>query len=593
MSVGISAVYCTTFVRYLRMLLNAFVAGALAASYVVVLFLQLNPALPLKLTAVAPLALAVGLFYAVALSAIAYAALLVRAVFGRDRFSPAWISVNILAWAGFAAAAAGAAELWGNLAPFGLVLETKTTETLWQSAVVVGIAALLLLLLAITQHYSRRRGLWAASVCLIAALSVAIPIVLRGPTTSLTPELGPLTRVLDVPIEQRSGHVTVIALDAGSLELVTNATSEGRLANFGRILDAGAVANLATLHPTSAEAVWAAIATGKLPQKNGVRSAAEYRLPRRPGDTPIQLLPAYCFATGLLRFGVLKEEPQDASALRARPLWTILSAAGVSTGVVNFPLTYPAPSVNGFVVSDAYLRSAEGPSAQVDPATIAPATIGEEAAALLQTTDTTEALPALNVVEERHKVPARIDRLYERLSQGLTAAHPVQVSLMRFQSPDQIGHYFLRYAMPSRFGDVSDDERRQFGGLLEAHYALVDEAIGRVIASLGPEDLLLVVSGYGMEPLSVSKRLLERVIGDPEVSGSHDGAPDGFLIAYGASVERAKPLRRASIVDVMPTILYFLGLPVARDMDGYARPDLFVPSFTEERPITFIPTYDK
>jgi hypothetical protein len=64
-------------------------------------------------------------------------------------------------------------------------------------------------------------------------------------------------------------------------------------------------------------------------------------------------------------------------------------------------------------------------------------------------------------------------------------------------------------------------------------------------------------------------------------------------MAYGASVVRAKQLRRASIVDVLPTILYFLGLPVARDMDGYARPDLFVSSFTDERPITFIPSYDK
>jgi predicted AlkP superfamily phosphohydrolase/phosphomutase len=418
-------------------------------------------------------------------------------------------------------------------------------------------------------------------------------VLLREPTTILTPELAPLTPVPDLSSEERSSHVTVVALDAGSLELVTNATSEGRLPNFGRILDAGAVANLATLHPTSAEAVWAAIATGKLPQKNGVRSAAEYPLPRRPRDTPIQLLPAYCFATGLLRFGVLKEEPQNATALRARPLWTILSAAGVSTGVTNFPLTYPAPAVTGFVVSDAYLRSSDTVNPSTDLAALYPPAIQDEAAAIVQTTDATPALPALSGVAERHVVPAKIDRLYERLHQSLTTTHPVQASFLRFQSPDQIGHYFLRYAVPSRFGDVSDDDRRRYGGLLEAHYALVDEAIGRAIAALGPDDLLLVVSGYGMEPLSVSKRLLEQVIGDPEISGSHDAAPDGFLMAYGAAVVRARQLRRASVVDVLPTILYFLGLPVARDMDGYARPDLFVPSFTEERPITFIPTYDK
>jgi hypothetical protein len=47
------------------------------------------------------------------------------------------------------------------------------------------------------------------------------------------------------------------------------------------------------------------------------------------------------------------------------------------------------------------------------------------------------------------------------------------------------------------------------------------------------------------------------------------------------------------VVDVTPTILYFLGLPIGRDMDGYARTDLFQPSFTAEHPITSIPTYER
>jgi hypothetical protein len=102
-----------------------------------------------------------------------------------------------------------------------------------------------------------------------------------------------------------------------------------------------------------------------------------------------------------------------------------------------------------------------------------------------------------------------------------------------------------------------------------------------------------VVSGYGMEPLGFGKRILERLLGDPEISGTHEGAPDGFLLAYGTAVQKSRQLRRASIVDVAPTILYFLGQPIGRDMDGYARTDIFRPSFTEERPITFIPTYER
>jgi predicted AlkP superfamily phosphohydrolase/phosphomutase len=594
MSAGIAAVYCTL-VRYLRMLTNSLIAGALAAAYVVILILHLNPTLPVTWAAVTPLSVRVGGFYAVYLTAIAYVLLVLRQLLGRDPFSPAWLSVDVLAWSGCVAASAGASVMWANVRTFGLVLETTTIQALSASAIVLAVVAVLLFVIALGQRRRTGRRFWATAVAVLVAASVVIPTALRwrataGPVEGRTP--GGALEML--PPLGGAPRVTVIALDAGSLEMITSATSEGRLPNFGRMLDSGAIAHLATLHPTSPEAVWAAIATGKFPQKNGVRSGAVYRLAGRPGDDPIRLLPDYCFATGLLRFGVLTQEPLTSEALRANALWTILSAAGLSVGVVNFPLTYPSPSVQGFVLSDAYLRLSALPSGVHDSASLYPPSLEPEAAAVLQAVDDGSLLPAaLRDLAERHRVPARLDRIYERLHQALTSAHPVQVSLLRFQSLDQSGHYFLRYAMPFRFGDVTDEERRRYGGMLEAHYAIVDEAIGRAIAELGPDDLLLVVSGYGMEPLSVGKRLLEQVIGDPEISGSHESAPDGFLMAYGAAVARARQLRRAAIVDVVPTILYFLGLPVARDMDGYARPDLFRTEFTEERPITFIPSYDK
>ena len=50
---------------------------------------------------------------------------------------------------------------------------------------------------------------------------------------------------------------------------------------------------------------------------------------------------------------------------------------------------------------------------------------------------------------------------------------------------------------------------------------------------------------------------------------------------------------RASVVDLAPTILYFMGLPVGRDMDGFARIDLFKPAFTSDKPVTYIPSYGR
>jgi predicted AlkP superfamily phosphohydrolase/phosphomutase len=390
--------------------------------------------------------------------------------------------------------------------------------------------------------------------------------------------------------------VTVIAIDGGSLDLITSASAEGRLPNFGRILDAGAVRHLATLHPTSAEAVWAAVATGKLPQKNGVRSSGIYQL--ADGGGALQLLPDYCFAHGLERFGFLVEQGHTSATFRTRTLWSILSTEGFTVGVVGWPLTQPAPVVRGYVVGDTYHRVALTASGLDDPSAIYPPELQLDVMAAMEerANDAAPVVPASLAaagVEARSEAPARTDRVYDRIAQALSRARPAQVTLTRYQSLDPIGHYFLRYAQPSDFGDVTEEERRRLGSVLERHYSMIDDAIGRAMAGLGPEDLLVVVSGYGMEPLGFGKRLVERLIGDPEISGTHEAAPDGFLLAYGAAVARGREQARASVVDVTPTILYFLGLPLGRDMDGYARTDIFQRSFTEQRPITFIPTYDR
>ena len=80
--------------------------------------------------------------------------------------------------------------------------------------------------------------------------------------------------------------------------------------------------------------------------------------------------------------------------------------------------------------------------------------------------------------------------------------------------------------------------------------------------------------------------------GDPNFTGSHDRAPDGFLLAYGTPVQVGQG-HRGSIVDVAPTVLYFLGLPIGRDMDGYARTDILTREFTAERPVAYVPSYSR
>jgi hypothetical protein len=587
-------------VRYLRMLSNSIAAAALATAYVTALVLHLNASLPLHPLRLVPLLATVGLYYLVHLAVLFYGVLVVRQLLAHELFSPAWLSVDVLTWLSAIAAAAGAVLMWRNLMAFSLVLDTATAARLLASSAVLAVTALLCLGLALFRRRAPdSRVVWAPLFALVVVSSVAALLTLRGRGVPPLLEARPIDVSLNRPRPEAPGRVVVIAVDAASLDLVTSATAEGRLPNFGRILDAGAVRRLATLHPTSAEAVWAAVATGKLPQKNGVRSSAVYQL--AGGGGSMQLLPDYCFAHGLERFGFVVEQPHTSATVRTRTLWSILSTEGFTVGVVGWPLTQPAPAVRGYVVGDTYHRTALTPSGIDDPSAIYPADLQLHALSAMNAA-LSESSPVVtaslgsgtgSAVDARQETPARVDRVYDRIAMAMARVRPAQVTLIRYQSLDPIGHYFLRYAQPADFGDVSEDERRRLGPVLERHYSAIDEAIGRAMAGLGPDDLLIVASGYGMEPLGLGKRMIERVIGDPEISGTHEGSPDGFLLAYGASVARGRQPARASVVDLVPTILYFLGLPLGRDMDGYARTDLFQRSFTEERPITYIPTYDR
>jgi hypothetical protein len=582
------------------MLSNSVAAAALATAYVIALVLHLNPTLPLHPLRFAPLVATVGLYYVVHLTVIFYVLLVIRQLLAREVFSPAWISVDVLAWLSAIAAGAGAVLVWRNLVAFSLVLDVATAAALLASTIILSATAALCLLVALLRRrMPEARAVWAPLFVLVVVSSVASLLTLRGRGVPLLLETRPIDVSFGPARADRTGRVTVIAIDGGSLDLVIGATAEGKLPNFGRMLDAGAARRLATLHPTSAEAVWAAVATGKLPQKNGVRSSAIYQL--AGGGGAMQLLPDYCFAHGLERFGFIVEQAHTSATLRARTLWSILSTEGFTVGVVGWPLTQPAPVVRGYVVGDTYHRTALTASGIDNPSGIYPPDLQLDAQSALETASR-EASPVsmasmggagITTIDSRQETPARTDRIYEGIASAMSRARPAQVTLTRYQSLDPIGHYFLRYAQPADFGDVTDEERRRLGTVLERHYNLIDEAIGRAMAGMGPDDLLVVVSGYGMEPLGLGKRLIERAIGDPDLSGTHETGPDGFLLAYGASVLRGRQQGRASVVDVTPTILYFLGLPLGRDMDGNAKTDLFERSFTDERPITFIPTYDR
>src|SRR5262249_3770920 len=196
----------------------------------------------------------------------------------------------------------------------------------WSAATLAVASLLFLFVAALRRGSADGRWMWAIALAVVMGASVAVPLAVRGPGLPPTLDARPIDAGPEVMPFDRAPPVTIIAIDGASLDFITSATAEGRLPNFGKMLDGGAVRHLATLHPTSPEAVWAAVATGKLPQKNGVHSAGLYRLARGRGASsmPLQLLPDYCFAHGLVRLGFLIEEAHTSAAFPTPTLWSLL-----------------------------------------------------------------------------------------------------------------------------------------------------------------------------------------------------------------------------------------------------------------------------
>ena len=351
--------------------------------------------------------------------------------------------------------------------------------------------------------------------------------------------------------------------------------------------------HMATIRPTQPGTVWTAVATGKLPVKNGIRSAATY-WPFGSQDA-LEMLPDSCFAHALVRFGFLRQQVHSSRDLLARPLWSILSNQGLSVGVVNWAVTQPAQEVRGYLVSDEFERLAAHAVDLENAQGIWPRDAFAVGAAVSTGPLTDARLAPATIADEYRQLigpPCRSDRAYEQVADELERQMPSRFRAVRYTCLDAAGHYLMRFAMPGAFGDVSDEDAQRYGGALGAFYAGADAAVGRALSSMRPGDLLVVLSGYGMDPMGVGKRLLERAFGTPAPSGTHEHAPDGFMLAFGSDVTAGR-YPRGSIVDLAPTVLYFLGLPVGRDMDGFARADIFDREFSRRRPITFIPTYER
>jgi predicted AlkP superfamily phosphohydrolase/phosphomutase len=580
---------------------SAALAALLFAADVVLLTLFLNPEAALAREAPA---LVRAVFLPYALGGTALLLLLTLAWMALRGTAPAprpplpglpWFTPLALVAVG-----AAAALFWLNLLSYRHSIPTELVRAVAASAVALTSAALVLLAVQVDAVLFPLRGRAAAAalVVLAAASAVVVPLALRPPGSAVAAPVPLATESIEP-----ARRVVLIGIDGMGADQVHDGIARGILPGLAQALRRGAQGPLATLRPTEGPPIWTTILTGRLPRDHGIKSFTTYRL--AGSKAVFELLPKGALVGVLERTGLVTRSPVTAVSRERRALWDILNAFGVQTGTVRVWGTHPPQNVQGFVLSP-YFHLLRRDPARTGEAVHPPDLLREVVARGVEADDVDramvghfvdlqaqvpgDAMPWRLELVERALVP---DITYQRAGAVLRQAYDPPFFVICYQGLDVVGHAFTRFAKPERFGDVTGPEARRYGAVVDRYAAYLSERVGEAADALRPGEILLVVSGYGMEPVRLWRRALSGLAGErPAPSGTHAGAPDGFLLAVGDGIKADAVVQGASVLDVAPTILYLMGLPVARDMEGRVLAEIVEEDFARAHPVTFIPSYE-
>ncbi len=127
----------------------------------------------------------------------------------------------------------------------------------------------------------------------------------------------------------------------------------------------------------------------------------------------------------------------------------------------------------------------------------------------------------------------------------------------------------------------------------ETNERVVDKIYRREEIYFGPyadtaPDIIFFMKNYSYSPSRSlglhSNALMEpHHLGKSGNSGTH--AMDGIIIAHGPFINKGVSLNQANLIDLTPTVLYAMGLPILDDMDGQVLTQLFTPDHLAKNPI--------
>jgi hypothetical protein len=560
-----------------KALLCAFLPGALVGIHLAGLLFFLNPALPWRVT---PVFRAVS-WYAVELG-----------LFGLALHLP-WLGARrplasrLLPWTLTAAFALAAALDWTHASHYAYYLPTGINERLIKTAIWLSIAALIGFYTALLHTLDRRRYGWRSrfTLGLLYVLSIFVMIERRAafhPPAALPPRPAVVERV-------PRPRLWVVGFDTATLDAILPLAGQGQLPFLANVLRQGAYGRLASLSPVRPEALWTTLATGKYPWQHGVTGGRLYSAQRIGRGAELRLLPA---GIAFERWGLpaARSRLLHGYSRQALTLWEILPRLGIPSGVVSWPASSPVSSEPAFAFSDRYFTErAEAGNAwppELDP-------WGR------RYRPESRAVRSLLAVRYGPSPPPPLLKTFaedlwrESLAEALLDRHPdVGGFFLVLPGLRQVARRYFGAFNAVQFGAVQAPDFVEAAEQVTDYYTRLDSFLADLWRRHTGDDVLALVSASGIEGSTGWRRILGELSREASLEGFESDAPDGVLMLYGEGVQPGALLTGARLVDVVPTLMYALHLPVARDLDGEVLTPAFDKSFLAGHPLTFLPTYE-
>lgn len=539
--------------------LKRVLAGAIFGLYMANLLYFLNPQIDINPARLALVTVVYGLICGILFGSMLWLLRLGRVwIFGSPQTDGTYRAHGF----GFVVLAAfvAAAVYWIHLEAFQIYLPRGAVRILAKATnLITGTSFALLFLWVAERNAGRKisRAIFLAGVSLIAITSFFL--YERRDSYRTETRQAVVASIGTVAGQQ---PVIVIAIRNLPYDWVVTLAGEGSIPFLEQARRNSYFTRLEPFTTPSPKALWASLVTGKLPYRTGVTGRFSYRTPFNGADPPERflLLPS---GVGFRAWGLIPPVQRVSAQLPAGdalPLWSMFERLSFRSAVVNWPAAVPATASR--VITDREIMTAVGPG---DVAAIAQRFNGTGVA--------------------RGRILAGIDEDKRTMAAIRDAAsqHAFELdiaSLEGFAEAQRALHIY-RNDLPPR--------TTVKGEALRAYVEQIDRILGDLSRAF-PDHLLVVVSPSG--PAAPALADTPYSILRDAVTAEDPGADDGFVLIAGSHAASRQNPASAYVVDIVPTVLFAAGLPVAVDMDGRVLSEAFDEEFLRRNPLSAIQTYE-